>query len=35
MMRIGVALPSFGPLSLDPGIVPLAQMAEVAGADSV
>jgi probable F420-dependent oxidoreductase len=35
MMRIGLALPSFGPLSLDPGIVPLAQMAEAAGADSV
>jgi alkanesulfonate monooxygenase SsuD/methylene tetrahydromethanopterin reductase-like flavin-dependent oxidoreductase (luciferase family) len=34
-MRIGVALPSFGPLSLSPGVVALAQMVEDAGADSV
>lgn len=34
-MRVGVTLPSFGPLSVAPGVVALARVAEEAGADSL
>jgi probable F420-dependent oxidoreductase len=34
-MRLGAYLPTFGPLSLSPGIVPLARIVEDAGVDSI
>jgi hypothetical protein len=34
-MRLGVSLPSFGPLSLAPGVLALARIAEDAGVDTV